>query len=149
MSERGRTTFTVATSGVGRPDYAPQVGVTHTETGSLQTKVEVINNGSVASGSSTVFNPYTVPSGYELNIGSVVVTCPNSGINYFTLYGDMGGTLTYYLDQIYFDLRYSAVFGTQNALTLEAGELLKILYYNNDKSTQRFRCTILGYLEAV
>lgn len=138
-------TFTVATRGIGRPDYTPAV-IT-----SKPVVVESQEDWNVAIAKedlapSTIYSKdaYTVPEGYQLNLGGLIITCSGSCLQKLILYtpGKILG------DYIY-DMRGDIIFGPLTSKTMQAGQVLSVYIYNNDSVARDFSLSLIGLLEKV
>lgn len=137
--------FTVEQRGIGRPDYTPAVITSKPVVveGQDDWNVEIIKDD-LASGTVYSEAAYTVPEGYQLNLGGLIITCSGSCIQKLILYTP-GKILGEYL----YDMRGDIVFGPLSSKTMLAGQVLTVYIYNNDKVARDFSLSMLGVLEQV
>lgn len=137
--------FTVTQRGIGKPDYTPAVITSKPIVVESQEDWNVtIIKDDLAPGDIYSEDVYTVPEGYRLNLGGVIITCNGSCIQKLILYTP-GSILGDYL----YDMRGEIVFSPLSSKTLEAGQVLTAYIYNNDSVARNFSLSILGVLERV
>lgn len=138
-------TFTVEAEGVGRPAYSPLVSVSKPIVGVDQeewSKLVLVKD--LAAGSVETKTVYTVPAGYKLNFGGIIVTCSASCIQKLIVYtpGSVLGDYRY-------DIRGDITFGPLNSKSVPAGQDIILYIYNNDSVPRDFSVLLSGVLEKV
>ncbi|MBA7716362.1 hypothetical protein ES703_125433 [subsurface metagenome] len=137
--------FTVEQRGIGRPDYTPAFITSKPVVVEGQDDWNVtITKDDLAPGTVYSEAAYTVPEGYRLNLGGLIITCSGSCIQKLILYTP-GKILGDYL----YDMRGDIVFGPLSSKTMLAGQVLTVYIYNNDSVARDFSLSILGVLERV
>lgn len=149
MSGRIERTYVVATVGVGRPDYSPQVAVTKLVTGILQQKFALTWADYIPRFNRAWTLFYTVPVGYKLNIGSILVTCDGSLIQEFQLVESVAGVFTLLIDDYRFDTRAEIILGPQSAVETSENIELWMTFQNNDEVSHAFALNLQGFIERV
>ena len=138
-------TFTVEAKGVGRPAYSPLVSVSKPVVGADQEEwSELVPVKDLAAGTYDEKTVYTVPSGYKLNFGGIIVTCSASCIQKLIVYtpGSVLGDYRY-------DMRGDITFGPLNSKSVGAGKDVILYIYNNDSVARDFSVLLSGTLEKV
>lgn len=138
-------TVTVEQRGIGKPDYTPAVIASKPVVveGQDDWNIAIIKDD-LAAGAIYSEDVYTVPEGYRLNLGGLIITCSGSCIQKLILYTP-GKILGEYL----YDMRGDIVFGPLSSKTMLAGQVLTVYIYNNDSVARDFSLSILGLLERV
>jgi len=138
-------TRTVEATGIGRPAYSPLVSVSKPVVGADQ--AEWSNLTLVKDLAATTIETrtvYTVPSGYKLNFGGIIVTCSGSCIQKLIIYAT-GSVIGDYL----YDMRGDITFGPLNSKSVAAGKDIILYIYNNDSVVRDFSVLLQGVLEKV
>ena len=149
MVQVSRRNFTVTTEGVGRPDYSPAVAVSKLITDTHQQAFTHALAADIAAGSALGVSIYTVPTGYRLALGSLVISCSGSSIQRFHLHSTLAGVLVYILDEFQYDMRGSIVWGPESVVELTVGTILGMTLFNYDTVERLFGVTISGFLERI
>lgn len=138
-------TWTVETRGTGRPDYSPLVSISKPVVGVDQEEwsdLTLIEGLAARTIEERII--YTVPSGYKLNLGGLIVTCSASCIQKIIVYtpGSVAGDYRY-------DMRGDIDLGVLNSKSVAAGENVILYIYNNDSVARDFSIFLSGVLEQV
>lgn len=149
MVEIDRKTFTVTVTGVGRPDYSPRVATTKLVTETLQTAFSVSSNQWITTNTTVSISLYTIPTGYKLHIGSILITCNESLIQKLAIVYRLGSSIPRLLDNFLYDTRGDIVYGPESAIEIPAGGQLEAWLWNNDTDSRFFQIYVQGFLERV
>jgi len=128
----------------GTPDWMPGVLSTKPVVAIKDTMWEVLWTPNVPAGDTVAVDIYTVPVGYQLNIGGAVVTCEASCIQMVRMAHTPG-----VIGDYRFDMKGDLIFGPMNATLLAAGDTLTVMVYNNDVADRDFSISIVGVLERI
>lgn len=144
------STKIIAVKGIGRPDYSPAVAVSKPIVDGMQIKLTVSSFTNIAGGGTESVVFYTVPDGYKLTMGSLIVTCVGSLIQRATFYTIVGGVIqVYILDNFGYDMRGDVNYGAQTAVEIPAGQDIELILYNYDNVARDFSFIMQGFLEKV
>lgn len=93
---------------------------------------------------------YTVPDGYKLTIGTVIISCNISAINTMYFYTVVGGVITgYLLSEFLYDMEGSIDLGPQSAVEAVAGDIVTMTVTNETGFVADVSVTVQGFLEEV
>ena len=149
MVETERLTFAVTTTGVGRPDYSPAVAASKLILDSLQTRFLLSFGPTIAASSTTSVTVYTVPTGYKLTLGAVVITCEASLIQRLEISSLTAGVTTWLLDEFRYDMEGKVIWGPESAVEVDAGGVVTALLFNYDSVQRQFNLNVQGFIERV
>lgn len=142
---RVTSSVAVVTRGIGRPDYSPLIAVGKPVVGADQVEwssLTLIKD--LAAATIATRTVYTVPVGYKLNFGGIIITCSASCIQKLIVYTP--GSL---IGDYHYDMKGDISFGPLNSKSVEAGKDIVLYIYNNDSVARDFSVSLSGVLEKV
>lgn len=138
--------YTVATRGVGRPDYSPEVTPNQGIIGGNQLEWSAYANLNIPALSFTPWTLYTVPTGWNLNILTCIVGCSASCLQRFQIQKIVAGVTT---TKGVFTYDMAKEINWQRPFYVPAGGQVFPTFYNLDDFLRTFTITMTGNLELV
>lgn len=149
MTEVRRSTYSVKTTGVGRPDYSPAVAASKLIVDTLQSTYRFVYSDIFDASELQIFTMYTVPAGYKLNIGAITGSCDGSVIQRMIFWIVVGGVPSLLIDDFRYDVFGDMIFGPESAVEVEGGNDVELWMYNLDTIPHVITLNVEGFLERV